>query len=68
VPDIARWNRDRRSNDAIAQVERSTEEADGLGFDGTPSFAVEGPGTKGLEPLGFLSSTGDLEAAVDKAR
>ncbi|HEY1285546.1 MAG TPA: thioredoxin domain-containing protein [Solirubrobacterales bacterium] len=68
VPDIARWNRDRRSNDAIAQVERSTEEADGLGFDGTPSFAVESPGTKGLEPLGFLSSTGDLEAAVDKAR
>jgi protein-disulfide isomerase len=68
VADIARWNRDRASRVVISQVERSTAEAERLGFSGTPSFAVEGPGTKGLEPLGFLSTAGDLEAAVDGAR
>ncbi len=39
-----------------------------LGFGGTPSFAVEGPATEGLEAIGFPESSGDLEAAIAKAR
>ena len=68
VADIARWNRERRSRRILAEVARTTEEAERLGFDGTPSFAVEGPATRfGLEAKGFLESAGDVEAAIDAA-
>ncbi len=39
---------DRRRN-CTAEVEATTEEAQNLGFNGTPSFAIKGPGTEGLE-------------------
>jgi protein-disulfide isomerase len=67
VRDIARWNRERRSARIIGQVRASTAEAERLGFHGTPSFAVEGPGTDGLEPKGFLDSPGQIEAAIESA-
>lgn len=67
VPDIRQWNRDRRSRTVLAEVSRTTDEAKRLGFDGTPSFAVEGPGADGLEPLPLAESAGELEAAVDRA-
>lgn len=66
VPDIARWNRDRHSQRILAEVERTTTEARRLGLGGTPSFAVEGPRTDGLEPID-AESAGDLEAAIDRA-
>ena len=67
VADLGRWNRDRKSKSALAQVDRSTAEAERLGFSGTPSFAVEGPATQGLEPLGFLSATSEFEQAISQA-
>ncbi len=67
VRDIGKWNRDRKSKAILAEVEETTAEARGLGFTGTPSFAVEGPGTEGLEALGPLGSVGDLEAAISAA-
>jgi protein-disulfide isomerase len=67
VPDIDRWNRDRRSDRIVAEVERTTAEAKQLGLGGTPSFAVEGPRTDGLEPID-AEPAGDLEAAIDAAR
>lgn len=67
VPDIAKWNSDRKSERVLAEVARSTSEAKGLGFTGTPSFAVEGPGTSGLEPLGTPESAGALESAISSA-
>ena len=67
VPDIGRWNRDRRSKSVLAEVRRSGAEAERLGFSGTPSFAVEGPATAGLEPLGFLNTAEEVEAAVEQA-
>jgi protein-disulfide isomerase len=67
VPDVARWNRDRHGDRALAEVERTTAEARRLGLGGTPSFAVEGPRTEGLEPID-AESAGDLEAAVAAAR
>jgi protein-disulfide isomerase len=67
VPDIARWNRDRKSVKALKEVEDATAEAQRLGFTGTPSFAVSGPGTKGIETLGTPGSAGALEEAIEDA-
>ena len=49
------------------EVEATTREAERLGFTGTPSFAIKGPGTNGMELLGTLQSTGEFEEAINKA-
>lgn len=67
VPDIAKWNKDRKGRATLAEVKRTTEEAERLEFTGTPSFAVEGPGTKGLETLGTPGSAEALEEAIADA-
>ncbi len=67
VPDIERWNTARQSPRTIDRVAAESAEAERLGFGGTPSFAIEGPATDGLEPLGTPSSAGDLESAIDDA-
>jgi protein-disulfide isomerase len=67
VPDIGQWNKDRKSGATLAEVKRTTEEAQQLNLTGTPSFAVEGPGTKGLETLGTPGSAGALEEAIEAA-
>jgi protein-disulfide isomerase len=67
VPDIRRWNEARKSRLALGLVRRTTEEAKELGFTGTPSFAVEGPGTDGLETLGTPGSAEAIEEAIEKA-
>jgi protein-disulfide isomerase len=46
VPDLARWDRDRRSGRWGRQLRRIDTEARGLGFTGTPSVLVEGPAGK----------------------
>jgi protein-disulfide isomerase len=66
VADIGRWNRDRKST-SIGGVERTTAEAQRLGLTGTPTFAVLGPNTDGLEVLGTPGSAEPLEAAIDRA-
>jgi len=67
VPDIGRWNKDRKSAKTLEEVEASTAEAQQLGFTGTPSFAVEGPGTSGRETLGTPGEAGILERAIEEA-
>lgn len=67
VPDIARWNAERKSKRVLEEVAHSTSQAESLGFTGTPSFAIEGPGTSGLEPLGTPESTDALESAISSA-
>jgi len=67
VPNIAKWNEDRKSSKAISEVEATTAEAQNLGFTGTPSFAVEGPGTSGRETLGTPGSAESLEEAIESA-
>jgi protein-disulfide isomerase len=67
VPNIARWNSDRKSAAVKAEVESATAEAERLGFEGTPSFAIQGPGTQGLEALGLLESAGAIESAISAA-
>jgi protein-disulfide isomerase len=65
VKDIGKWNQDRER--FTAEVEETTAEAQQLGFNGTPSVAIEGPKTDGLEPIETPSSTGDLETAIEEA-
>jgi protein-disulfide isomerase len=65
VKDLARWQEERRK--LVPEVENSTERARQLGFGGTPSFAVEGPRSEDLEPLGTPESTASLEEAIENA-
>lgn len=67
VPDIARWNSERKSKRVLGEVAASTAEAEQLGFGGTPSFALEGPGTSGTEAISTPGSAGDLESAIEGA-
>ncbi|HEX5592061.1 MAG TPA: thioredoxin domain-containing protein [Solirubrobacterales bacterium] len=66
VKDVAKWNEDRKQLNG--EVEKTTAEAQDLGYNATPSFAIEGPGTKGLELLGTPESTGALEDAIEAAK
>lgn len=65
VEDMAKWNEDRKL--LRAEVEETSQEAQQLGFNGTPSFAIKGPGTNGLETLGTPSSTEAFEEAIEEA-
>jgi protein-disulfide isomerase len=67
VPDISRWNEDRKSDAVLRQVRAETGEAQSLGLTGTPSFVIEGPGVKGKEVLGTPGSAGALEEAIEGA-
>jgi protein-disulfide isomerase len=67
VPDLAEWNQARKSPTAIARVEATSAEAENLGFTGTPSFALEGPGADGVEAIDTPESADALESAIEKA-
>ncbi len=65
VKDMAKWNEDRAN--LRTEVEETSQEAQQLGFNGTPSFAIEGPNTDGLKAIGTPSSTGAFEEAIEGA-
>ena len=67
VKNIAKWNKERKSKDILKEVEATTAEAGKFGFNGTPSFAIEGPGTNGVHILPSLSTTGEFEEAIKEA-
>jgi protein-disulfide isomerase len=67
VTDIAKWNQDRDSAKVKAEVKKSTEEAVGIGIDGTPTFMVKGPNTNGLELVGTATTPEPLEDAIESA-
>jgi protein-disulfide isomerase len=62
VKDLDRWNEDRVK--ATAEAEESTAEAQQLGLQGTPTFAIKGPKADGLEVIGTPNSTSALEEAI----
>jgi protein-disulfide isomerase len=65
VKDLGRWNDDRA--DLVAEVEEINAEAQQLGIEGTPTFAVKGPNTDGLEVIDTPGSTGALIKAIEGA-
>lgn len=65
VKDIEQWDQDRKKLEK--KVEKTTEQAQAFGFSGTPSFAIKGPGTNGIELLGNPSTPEEFESAIDAA-
>jgi protein-disulfide isomerase len=66
VEDLAQWNEERQN--LTGQVNMTTAEAEKLGYNATPSFAIEGPDTKGaMQLLGTPETTGALEEAIAAA-
>ncbi|HEV2790324.1 MAG TPA: thioredoxin domain-containing protein [Solirubrobacterales bacterium] len=65
VQDLAKWSKDR--TDLLKEVESTTAQAQDLGLTGTPSFAIKGPSTDGLEAIGTPESTEALEEAINEA-
>ncbi|HEX7278989.1 MAG TPA: thioredoxin domain-containing protein [Solirubrobacterales bacterium] len=65
VADLGRWNEDR--SDLVTEVEAINAEAEQLGLEGTPTFAIRGPNTDGLEVIGTPNSTSALEEAIEEA-
>lgn len=65
VKNLAKWQADRRQ--MTRKVEETTEEGHDLGFSGTPSFAIQGPKTTEIQPLGSPGSTDSLESAIEAA-
>ena len=66
VKDMAQFNQERASKAVEEEAERTTEQAATLGFEGTPSFAIKGPNSNGLELLGTPESAGQLEEEIEK--
>jgi len=67
VKNIGKWEQERNSPRLTTEVENTTAEAQRLGFQGTPSFAIKGPSTTGLQPLGTLGSSEEFEEAIEEA-
>ncbi|HYC80826.1 MAG TPA: thioredoxin domain-containing protein [Solirubrobacterales bacterium] len=66
VKDMAKFNEERKSKEVEEEAERTSEQASTLGFEGTPSFAIKGPKSNGLELLGTMESVQQLEEEVEK--
>lgn len=67
VPNLAKWKQEWSSKKYKQQVENTTEQAQNMGFEGTPSFAIKGPKSNGIELLGTPGSTEAIEEAIKKA-
>jgi protein-disulfide isomerase len=67
VKDMAKFNEDRKSAKITNEVQETTEQAQKYGFTGTPSFALEGPKTNGIELLGTPGSTETIEEKIEAA-
>lgn len=65
VKHMDNWDKRRKALDF--EPGATTELAHELGFSGTPSFAIKGPGMNELEPLGTLATTADIEEAIEEA-
>jgi protein-disulfide isomerase len=64
VPDVAKFMKEWKSGKYKKQIESTVGQAEKFGFSATPSFAIEGPNSEGLELLG---TTENLEEAIEKA-
>jgi protein-disulfide isomerase len=67
IPDVAKFMKEWKGGKYKQQVESTTSQAEKFGFGATPSFAIEGPGSNGLELLGTSESTAAIEEAIKKA-
>jgi len=64
IKDLAKFNEERKEQEKTTTVNKTTEEAKQFGFTGTPSFAIEGPHSNGLELMGSPGSTAAIEEKI----
>ncbi len=63
VPDIGSWNTSRNSTKWDAVIAKGTTDAEGFGFNGTPSLVAQGPnGTKTINGFGLS----EIQAAIQQ--
>jgi protein-disulfide isomerase len=62
VPDISKWNSDRQSSKYDAQLASIKRQATQMGFQGTPTVYVQGPGGKKVLP--GVPTASQVEAAL----
>jgi protein-disulfide isomerase len=63
VSDLSAWNASRNSGKWDAVIAKGTADAEGFGFNGTPSLAAQGPnGTKAIDGFGLS----DIQAAIQQ--
>jgi protein-disulfide isomerase len=67
VKNLAKWNEERHGPELKKELDAQTAQAQKYGFTGTPSFAIKGPGSNGIELLGTPGSTASLEESIEKA-
>jgi protein-disulfide isomerase len=66
--DVEKWNTDRQNPAFAAQLKQIDAKATALGFTGTPSVTVEGPGGKFPFKGNSVPTAADIEAAIAKAQ
>jgi protein-disulfide isomerase len=66
VPDMQKFNQERKSGKFKQTVDSTTEQANTMGFTGTPSFAIKGPKSNGLELLNTPETVGEFEEAIEE--
>jgi protein-disulfide isomerase len=64
VPDISKWDSDRKSSKFDAELKKIQTDAQTLGLNATPSFVVEGPGGKKVVGSGVLPLS-QLQSAIN---
>ncbi len=63
VPDIDKWNQSRNSSQWDSIISKGTTDAEGYGFNGTPSLVAQGPkGTQAIKG----SSLSEIQAAIQQ--
>jgi protein-disulfide isomerase len=67
IPNLAKWNKERKSGKYKKDLEAQTKEAEKLKFGGTPSFAIKAPRAESREPITAPESSGQLEEAIEEA-
>jgi protein-disulfide isomerase len=69
VKDLAKWNKERQNKKLTKEIAETTEQAQNFGFTGTPSFAIQGPSTNGIELLSTSAagSAQAIEEEIEKA-
>ena len=67
IPNVAKFMKEWKSGKYKKQLESTTAQANKFGFAATPSFAVEGPSSNGLELLGTPETAEAIEEGMEKA-
>ena len=66
VPDIDEWNTDRASDRWDAVIQQGSQQADSLGFTGTPSIVVQGPGGQKAIGGGSIPTLDEIQSAIQQ--